>query len=62
MNIKKKKEMVINGEISVYDLKSKEVESITKSVQKDLDDKKQELAELNQKIRDVKVRIDNFAQ
>ena len=56
-----KKEMLLNDEISVMDLNEKEVKKIKESFEKDLEDKRQELSELNQRIKDVKVKIDNWA-
>lgn len=60
MSIKKRKEQLMKQEISVYDLTSEEVEKITKSVKKDLDAKKEELSQLNVKIKDMKRVIDNW--
>lgn len=60
MDVNKKKEKLINKEISVYDLSSKEVEEIKEIVEKELEDKKNDLNNLNKKIKDMKVRIDNW--
>ena len=51
MNINEKKEKLINREISISDLSSNEVEKI----------KKQELKSLNEKIKQMKLKIDNWA-
>lgn len=58
-NIEKKKEKLMNKEISVFDLTKKEVEQISQKVKEDLDEKKQELKDVNQKIKEIKVKIDN---
>ena len=61
ISVKKKKEMLLNDEISVFDLKVKEIKKLKESFADDLEEKNQELATLNQKIRDMKTRIDNYA-
>lgn len=61
MNIKKKKEQLMKQEISVYDLTPEEVEKITKSVKKELTTTKEELVDLNKKIKAMKAKIDNWA-
>ena len=61
ISVKKKKEMLLNDEISVFDLKAKEIKKLKESFADDLEEKNQELATLNQKIRDMKTRIDNYA-
>ena len=61
ISVKKKKEMLLNDEISVFDLKVKEIKKLKESFADDLEEKNQELAKLNQKIRDMKTRIDNYA-
>lgn len=61
MDIKGKKNKLLNKEILVSDLNSEEVEKIKKSIQKDLDLKKEELSDLNKKIKEMKKKIDNWA-
>ncbi|MBR2289596.1 MAG: hypothetical protein IJ867_03060 [Clostridia bacterium] len=61
MSLNSKKRMLINEEISVFDLTPEEVAKMKKSFEKDLQNKKQELKEINQKIRNMKTRIDNWA-
>ena len=61
MDIKGKKNKLINKEILVSDLNSEEVEKIKKSIKKDLDLKKEELSDLNKKIKEMKKKIDNWA-
>lgn len=61
MDIKGKKNKLINKEILVSDLNSEEVEKIKKSMRKDLDLKKEELSDLNKKIKEMKKKIDNWA-
>ena len=61
MDIKGKKNKLLNKEILVSDLNSEEVEKIKKSIQKDLDLKKEELSNLNKKIKEMKKKIDNWA-
>ena len=60
MDIKGKKNKLINKEILVSDLNSEEVEKIKKSIKKDLDLKKEELSDLNKKIKEMKKKIDNW--
>ena len=61
MDINEKKEKLIRKEISIADLTSYEVEEIKENVKQDLISKKQELNDLNQKIKNIKGKIDNFA-
>ena len=61
ISVKKKKEMLLKDEMSVFDLKQKEIKKIRESFEEDLEEKNQELSKLNQKIRDMKTRIDNYA-
>ena len=58
--VEKKKEKLINQEISVFDLTQKEVIKIKDSVENELDLKKQELKDVNQKIKEIKTKIDNY--
>ena len=60
MNYENVKKQLQNKEISVLDLSCKDVKSITKKMKKELEEKQIELNELNEKIKDMKVRIDNF--
>lgn len=60
-SIDEKKQKLINKEISVSDLTVDEVEKLTKAVSQDLDDKKEELNNLNKKIKEMKVKIDNWS-
>lgn len=60
MDINEKKEKLLNKEISVFDLSSEEVEQIKEDVQKDLKNKKNELVDLNKKIKSIKEKIDNW--
>ena len=61
MNIDEKREKLINKEISVSDLSSKEVEQIKNNVKIELEKKKIELNNLNCKIKELKTKIDNWA-
>ena len=62
MNYENVKKQLQNKEISVLDLSCKDVKSITKKMKKELEEKQIELDELNEKIKDIKVRIDNFGE
>ena len=62
MDINEKKEMLLNQEISIADLTLEEVEQIKEIVQKELKMKKQELDKINQKIKEMKLKIDNWNQ
>lgn len=61
MNMNEKKEKLINQEISVFDLTNNEVKQLKDIVRNDLEKKKKELDNLNQKIKDMKTKIDNWA-
>lgn len=61
MDINEKKDKLLNKEISISDLTSDEVEKIKKSVKKDLEVKKEELNDINQKIKNIKIKIDNWS-
>ncbi len=60
MNIKEKKEKLINNEIAISDLDSSELEQLKNIVKKDLDAKRLELSKLNEKIKEMKTKIDNL--
>ena len=60
-NINEKKEKLLNKEITVADLTSNEVNEIKEMIKKDLASKQKELSDLNKKIREIKVQIDNWA-
>lgn len=62
MDINEKKEKILNQEISIADLSLEEVEQIKELVQRDLKNKKQELNDVNQRIKEVKIKIDNWNQ
>lgn len=61
MEISEKGKKLINKEISISDLSSKEVKDISKSIKKELELKKSELNNLNEQIKNMKKRIDNWA-
>ena len=61
MNINEKKEKLLKKEINVSDLTSDEVNEIKKIVEKDLVSKKEELKNINIKIKQMKTTIDNWA-
>lgn len=62
MDINEKKEKILNQEISIADLSLEEVEQIKELVQRDLKNKKQELNDVNQRIKEMKIKIDNWNQ
>ena len=61
MDINEKKEMLMKDELSVYDLTQEEVKKMKKIIKKDIDKKRIELNEINNKIRDMKIKIDNWS-
>lgn len=61
MNIDETKEKLLKKEIKISNLSSSEVKEIKKSVEKDLNIKREELRSLNEKIKQMKVKIDNWA-
>ena len=61
MEIDEKKEKLINNELLISDLTSEEVEKIKKSLKIDLNSRKEELINLNKKIKEMKIKIDNWA-
>lgn len=60
-DINEKKEALMEQKISVYDLELEEVKKIKATIQKDLKAKRQELDEINQKIKGMKTKIDNWS-
>ena len=56
-----KKEKLLNNEISVFDLTDEEILEMKKNVKKELVSEKEKLDKLNKRIKDMKVKIDNWA-
>jgi hypothetical protein len=58
--VKELKEKLINSELSVDNLTGNQVKILIKELENDLKTKQEELDELNKKIKDIKIKIDNF--
>ena len=61
MDMNSKKEKLLNNEISVFDLTDEEILEMKKNVKKELVSEKEKLDKLNKRIKDMKVKIDNWA-
>ncbi len=61
MDIEERKEKLLKKEINISDLDSQEVETIKSSLKVDLASKREELKQINKKIREMKTKIDNWA-
>lgn len=60
MNINEKKDKLIKNEISIFDLTDNEIEEIKAKLDNDIQKKKKELDTINKKIKNMKVKIDNW--
>ena len=59
-NIESLKEKLKNREIKVEDLTDEEVINLIEEFKKEIDENSKELEILNKKIKDIKIKIDNW--